>query len=168
MFLLKKCAVFSTKKCLSLRRKFMWPFLHLLSALVLWILGRCLNEKSYFTLNLSAHRPVTFVGVFDAPFELADEANVKRVEDFYECQVMNTYHNCHQRTNISNGARTFSVVLNRHLRIPATVPYDLSVFKIVCFTEISRKFEKVCSRWLKKINLNRLYNKYWWAFLTIF
>ena len=108
-----------------------------------------INEKSYFTLNLSAHRPVTFVGVFDAPFELADEANVKRVEDFYECQVMNTYHNnyyCHQRTNISNGARTFSVVLNRHLRIPATVPYDLSVFKIVCFTEISRKFEKVCSR----------------------
>ena len=41
-----------------------------------------INEKSYFTLNLSAHRPVTFVGVFDAPFELADEANVKRVEDF--------------------------------------------------------------------------------------
>ena len=31
-----------------------------------------INEKSYFIL--STHRPVTFVGVFDAPFELADEA----------------------------------------------------------------------------------------------
>ena len=39
-----------------------------------------INKKSYFIL--SAHRPVTFVGVFDAPFELADEAIVKRLEDF--------------------------------------------------------------------------------------
>ena len=39
------------------------------------------NEKFYFIL--SAHRPVTFVGVFDAPFELADEAIIKRLEDFY-------------------------------------------------------------------------------------
>ena len=70
-----------------------------------------INEKSYFTL--SAHRPVTFVGVFDAPFELADEAIVKRLEDFYECQVVNTYYNCHQGTNISNGVRASSVVLNR-------------------------------------------------------
>ena len=31
------------------------------------------------------HRPVTFVGVFDAPFELADEAIIKRLEDFYGC-----------------------------------------------------------------------------------
>ena len=38
------------------------------------------NEKSYFIL--SAHRPVTFAGVFDAPFELADEAIIKRLEDF--------------------------------------------------------------------------------------
>ena len=36
---------------------------------------------------------------------------------------MNTYHNCHRRTNISNGPRTFSVVLNRHLRIPATLRF---------------------------------------------
>ena len=34
-----------------------------------------INEKSCFIL--SAHRPATFVGVFDAPFELADEAIVK-------------------------------------------------------------------------------------------
>ena len=66
-----------------------------------------INEKSYFTL--SAHRSVAFVGVFDAPFEVADEAIVKRLEDFYKCQVVNTYHNCHQGTNISNGARTWSV-----------------------------------------------------------
>ena len=70
-----------------------------------------INEKSYFTL--SAHRPVTFVGVFDAPFELADQAIVKRLDDFYECQVVNTYYNCHQGTNISNGVRASSVVLNR-------------------------------------------------------
>ena len=38
-----------------------------------------INEKSDFTL--SAHRPVTFLAVFDAPFELADEAIVKRLED---------------------------------------------------------------------------------------
>ena len=42
-----------------------------------------INEKSYF--SLSAHHPATFVGVFDAPFELADQAIVKRIEDFYEC-----------------------------------------------------------------------------------
>ena len=52
-----------------------------------------LLERPYFIL--SAHRPVTFVGVFDAPLELTDEAIVKRLEDFYECQVVNTYHNCH-------------------------------------------------------------------------
>ena len=40
------------------------------------------HEKSYFIL--SAHRSVTFVGVLDAPFELADEAIVKRLEDFHE------------------------------------------------------------------------------------
>ena len=40
------------------------------------------DEKSYFIL--SGHRPVTFVGVFDTPFELADEAIVKRPEDFFE------------------------------------------------------------------------------------
>ena len=76
-----------------------------------------INEKSYSIL--SAHRPVTFVGVFDAPFELADEAIVKRLEDFYECKVVNMYHNCHQGTNIPNGICTFSVILNRHL--PATL-----------------------------------------------
>ena len=91
-----------------------------------------INEKSYFIL--SAHRPVTFVGVFDAPFELADEAIVKRLEDFYECKVVNTY-NCRQGTNIPNGIRTFSVILNRHL--PATLRFGR--FKFVCFTEISRR-----------------------------
>ena len=70
-----------------------------------------INEKSYFTL--SAHRPVTFVSVFDAPFELADQAIVKRLDDFYECQVVNTYYNCHQGTNISNGVRASSAVHNR-------------------------------------------------------
>ena len=48
------------------------------------------NEKSYFIL--SAQRSVTLVGVFDAPFELADKAIIiKRLEDFYGCQVVNTY-----------------------------------------------------------------------------
>ena len=46
---------------------------------------------------------------------------VKRLEDFYECKVVNTYHNCHQGTNIPNGIRTFSVILNRHL--PATLRF---------------------------------------------
>ena len=92
-----------------------------------------INEKSYFIL--SAHRPVTFVGVFDAPFELADEAIVKRLENFYECKVVNTYHNCHQGTNIPNGIRTFSVTLI----VTFLPPYDFGVFKFVCFTEISRR-----------------------------
>ena len=93
-----------------------------------------IKEKSYFTL--SAHRPVTFVDVFGAPLKLADHGTVKRPEDFCECQEVNTYHNCHQGTNISNGVRTCSIVFNHHL--PATLPY-LGVFKFVCFTEISRK-----------------------------
>ena len=71
------------------------------------------NEKSYFIL--SAHRPVTFAGVFDAPFEDADDAIVKRVEDFYGCRVMNTDRNYHHGTNIPNGVRTFSIILTRHL-----------------------------------------------------
>ena len=79
-----------------------------------------ISQKSYFIL--STHRPVTFVGVqVDALFELADEAIVKRLEDFYECKVVNTYHNCHQGTNIPNGIRTFSVILNGHL--PATLRF---------------------------------------------
>ena len=77
------------------------------------------NEKSYFIL--SAHRPGNFVGVFYARFELADEAIVKLLEDFNERQVVNTYRNCHQGTNIPNGIRTFSVILNRHL--PATLRF---------------------------------------------
>ena len=78
-----------------------------------------INAKFYITL--SVHRAVAFVGVFDAPFEVADKAIVKRLKDFYECQVVNTYHNCHQGTNISNGVRTCSVVLDRHL--PATLRF---------------------------------------------
>ena len=85
-------------------------FLHWFTA-DFYVTGMAINEKSYFTL--SAHRPVTFVGVFDAPFELADQAIVKRLDVFYECQVVNTYYNCHQGTNISNGVRASSVVLNR-------------------------------------------------------
>ena len=52
-----------------------------------------INAKSYFTL--SAHCLIAFVCVFDAPFELADEATGKRLEDFYECQEVNACHNCH-------------------------------------------------------------------------
>ena len=33
------------------------------------------NEQSYFIL--SAHHPVIFIGVYDAPFELVDEGIVK-------------------------------------------------------------------------------------------
>ena len=46
------------------------------------------NEKSSFIL--SAHRPVISVNVYDAPFELADEAIVKT------SNVKYTYRNCHQ------------------------------------------------------------------------
>ena len=62
----------------------MRPFLHQHSAFVLLILltSLAIHEKSYFIL--SAHRSVTFVGIFDVPFELADEAIVKRLEDFNE------------------------------------------------------------------------------------
>jgi len=73
------------------------------------------DEKSHFIL--SAHCPVTFVGAFDAPFKLADEAFVKRLEDFYECQVMVMYRSKHQAANIPNGVRTFSVILKRHLPV---------------------------------------------------
>ena len=63
------------------------------------------DEKSYFIL--SVHRSVTFVGAIHAPFELADEAIAKRLEDFYECQVMVMSRNNHQGTNIPDGVRTF-------------------------------------------------------------
>ena len=91
------------------------------------------NEKSYFIL--SAHRPVTFVGVFYAPFELADEAIIKRLEDFYGCQVVNTYRNCHQGTKIPSGsARFLSSLMATFLP-----PYDLGVFRFVCFIEIRNR-----------------------------
>ena len=61
-----------------------------------------INAKFYFTL--SAHRPVAFVCVFDAPFEVADEAIVKRLKDFYKCQVVNTYHNCHHNCHHVTGS----------------------------------------------------------------
>ena len=73
---------------------------------------------------------VIFVSVYDAPFELADEAIVKGLE----CQVLNTYRNIHQCSNIPNGRgfRTFSVILIGTFLLP----YDVGVFKIVCFTKI--------------------------------
>ena len=49
------------------------------------------------------------------------KAIIKRPEDFYGCQVVNTYRNCHQATNIPNGVRTFSVILYSHLH--ATLPF---------------------------------------------
>lgn len=73
------------------------------------------DEKSHFILSVQC--PVTFVGAFDAPFKLADEAIVKRLEDFYECQVMVMYRGKHQGTNIPNVVRTFSVILKRHLPV---------------------------------------------------
>ena len=91
MFLLKKFAVFGTKKVSQLAKElheilsktnFCTRFVNSTSLAV--------NETSYFILP--AHRPVIFVGVYDAPFEHADEAIVKRLE----CQVLNTYHNCHR------------------------------------------------------------------------
>ena len=92
-----------------------------------------INKKSYFIL--SAHRPVTFVGVFDAPFELADETIVKRLEDFYECQVVDSIIIAMREQVFPTEYETFSVILNRHLLLPN----DLGVFKFVCFTKISRR-----------------------------
>ena len=99
------------------------------------------NEKSYFIL--SAHRPVTFVDVFDAPFELADEAIIKRLEDFYGCQVVNTYRNCHQGTKIPNGGRTFSVILNGHL--PATLQFGR--FQVRLFHRDQEQMCHKCNRY---------------------
>ena len=95
----------------------MSPFLHLLSFCSRFVNSTSLavNVKSYFILSF--YRPVTFVGVFDAPFDLADEAIIIRLEDFYGCQAVNTYRNCHQGTKIPNGVRTFSTILNGHLTI---------------------------------------------------
>ena len=51
------------------------------SCFVIYIAG-CQGKILFHFIG---HRPVTFVGVFDAPFELADEAIIKRLEDFYGC-----------------------------------------------------------------------------------
>ena len=99
-----------------------------------------INEKSYFIL--SAHRLATFVGIFDAPFERADEAIIKRLEDFYGCQVVNTYRNCHQGTKIPNGVRTFSVILNGHL--PATLRFGC--FQVRLFHRDQAQMCHKCNR----------------------
>ena len=98
MLLLKKFAVFSTKKGkeVSHFEKEVRLTFSTTSFCTRFVNSTSLafNEKSY--VILSVHRPVIFVGVFYSPFELADEAIAKPLEDFYECQVLNTYRNCHR------------------------------------------------------------------------
>ena len=100
MFLLKKFAVFSTIKKVSQFAKEVHVTFSAPTFCTRFVNSTLLavNENSYFIL--SARRAVTFVGVYDARFELADEAIVKRLEDLFECQVVNTYRNRHQGTNI--------------------------------------------------------------------
>lgn len=47
---------------------------------------------------------------------------------------MNSYRNCHQRTNIPNRVRTFSVLSLISASLP---PHDLGILKFVRFTDIT-------------------------------
>ena len=59
---------------------------------------------------------------FDAPHELPDEPIVQRLQDRFQCTVVNTRRNKHQGTDIPNGIRTYSVIMRKDL--PATMFCD--------------------------------------------
>ena len=90
VFLSKKSAVFSTKKVSHCPKEVHETFSKT-SFCTRFVISTSLavNEKSYFIL--SVQQATIFVSVYDAPFELADEAIVKGLE----CQVLNTYRYCH-------------------------------------------------------------------------
>ena len=76
MFLLKKFAVFSTKKVSHFAKEVHETFSKLgFCTRFVNSTSLAVNQKSYFILSF--HRPVIFVSVYDSPFELADEAIVK-------------------------------------------------------------------------------------------
>lgn len=83
------------------------------------------KEKSYYIQ--SSFRRITYVAVFDAPHELPDEPIVQRLQDRFQCTVVNTRRNKHQGTDIPNGIRTYSVVMRKDL--PATMRFGRFVIR---------------------------------------
>ena len=62
-----------------------------------------------------------------APHELPDEPIVQRLQDRFQCTVVNTRRNKHQGTDIPNGIRTYSVIMRKDL--PATMRYGRFVIR---------------------------------------
>ena len=83
------------------------------------------KEKSYYIQ--SSFRRITYVAVFDAPHELPDEPVVQRLQDRFQCTVVNTRRNKHQGTDIPNGIRTYSVIMRKDL--PATMRFGRFVIR---------------------------------------
>ena len=75
----------------------------------------------------SSFRRITHVAVFDAPHELPDEPIVQRLQDRFQCTVVNTRRNKHQGTDIPNGIRTYSVIMRKDL--PATMRFGRFVIR---------------------------------------
>ena len=67
------------------------------------------------------------MAVFDAPHELPDEPIVQRLQDRFQCTVVNTRRNKHQGTDIPNGIRTYSVIMRKDL--PATMRFGRFVIR---------------------------------------
>ena len=76
------------------------------------------------------------------PLNLLMRLFFKRLEDFYGGQEVNSYRNCHQRTNIPNGVRTFSVVLNRYF--PVTLRFG--PFQVRLFHRHHTQRHHICNR----------------------
>ena len=100
-------------------------------------------------------RPVIFVGVFDAPFELADEAIIKRLEYFYGCQIVNTY------PVIATREQTFPTGFAHFLSsliVTFQPPYDLGTFRFVCFIKIKYRCAiNVIAVGIKRVNAPLLF-----------
>ena len=60
--------------------------------------GLCVKEKSYYIQ--SSFRRITYVAVSDAPRERPDQPIVQRLQDRFQCTVVNTRRNKHQGTDI--------------------------------------------------------------------
>ena len=67
------------------------------------------------------------MAVFDAPHELPDEPIVQRLQDRFQCTVVNTRRNKHQGTDIPNSIRTYSVIMRKDL--PATMCFGRFVIR---------------------------------------
>ena len=81
--------------------------------------GLCVKEKSYYIQ--SSFRRITYVAVSDAPRERPDQPIVQRLQDRFQCTVVNTRRNKHQGTDIPNGIRTYSVIMRKDL--PASMRF---------------------------------------------